>query len=250
MIEVLDLHKRFGDVVAVNGLSFRADDGRITALLGPNGSGKTTTMRSLCGLVRPDRGRVLVDHVRVDERPRAARARVGLLPDARGLYQRLTARENVRYYGELHGGSGPDLERRLDELVERLGMRDIADRRVAGFSHGERVKVALARALVHDPPNVVLDEPTVGLDVMSTRAVRRLVRELRAAGRCVLLSSHVMQEVAALCDHIVVMSAGRLVAAGSPEALRERTGLASLEEAFVSLTLGDRYRDDEGGGAA
>ncbi|WP_164017654.1 ATP-binding cassette domain-containing protein [Pyxidicoccus trucidator] len=237
MIEARNLHKRFGRVTAVEDVSFTAEDGVITGLLGPNGAGKTTTMRMLYTLVRPDGGTALVDGVDVVQRPQDARRALGVLPDARGLYPRLTAREHARYYGELHGLSGAALDRRVDELLELLDMRDIADRRTEGFSQGERVKVALARALVHGPRNVLLDEPTNGLDVMSTRAVRSLLRRLKAEGRCVVFSSHVMQEVAALCDRIVVVAHGRVVADGTPDALRASTGKDSLEEAFVA-TIG------------
>jgi len=237
MIEARNLHKRFGKVTAVEDVSFTAQDGVITGLLGPNGAGKTTTMRMLYTLVRPDGGTAWVDGVDVVQRPEDARRALGVLPDARGLYPRLTAREHARYYGELHGLSGAALDRRVDALLELLDMRDIADRRTEGFSQGERVKVALARALVHGPRNVLLDEPTNGLDVMSTRAVRALLRRLKAEGRCVVFSSHVMQEVAALCDRIVVVAHGRVVADGTPDALRASTGKDSLEEAFVA-TIG------------
>ncbi|MBU8900257.1 ATP-binding cassette domain-containing protein [Corallococcus sp. M34] len=235
MIEAIHLHKRFGTVTAVEDVSFSAADGVITGLLGPNGAGKTTTMRMLYTLVRPDGGTARVDGVDVVRDPEAARRALGVLPDARGLYPRLTAREHARYYGELHGLRGAALDARVAELVELLDMKDIADRRAEGFSQGERVKVALARALVHGPRNVLLDEPTNGLDVMSTRAVRALLRRLKAQGCCVVFSSHVMQEVAALCDRIVVVARGRVVADGTADALRAHTGKDSLEEAFVSI---------------
>jgi sodium transport system ATP-binding protein len=186
-------------------------------------------------LVRPDGGTARVDGVDVVQRPQDARRALGVLPDARGLYPRLTAREHARYYGELHGLSGAALDKRVDELVDLLEMKEIADRRTEGFSQGERVKVALARALVHGPRNVLLDEPTNGLDVMSTRAVRTLLRRLKAEGCCVVFSSHVMQEVAALCDRIVVVAHGRVVADGTADELRARTGKDSLEEAFVAV---------------
>jgi sodium transport system ATP-binding protein len=237
MIEARNLHKRFGAVTAVEDVSFTAEDGVITGLLGPNGAGKTTTLRMLYTLVRPDGGTAKVDGVDVVQRPEEARRALGVLPDARGLYPRLTAREHARYFGELHGLSGAALDTRVDELIELLDMKDIADRRTEGFSQGQRVKVALARALVHGPRNVLLDEPTNGLDVMSTRAVRTLLRQLKAEGRCVVFSSHVMQEVAALCDRIVVVAHGRVVADGTPEALKAATGKDSLEEAFVA-TIG------------
>ncbi|NMO19765.1 ATP-binding cassette domain-containing protein [Pyxidicoccus fallax] len=240
MIEARNLHKRFGRVTAVEDVSFTAEDGVITGLLGPNGAGKTTTMRMLYTLVRPDRGTALVDGVDVVRRPEEARRGLGVLPDARGLYPRLTAREHARYFGELHGLSGAALDKRVDELIDLLDMKDIADRRTEGFSQGERVKVALARALVHGPRNVLLDEPTNGLDVMSTRAVRTLLRRLKAEGRCVVFSSHVMQEVAALCDRIVVVAHGKVVADGTPDALRASTGKDSLEEAFVATIGSDQ----------
>jgi sodium transport system ATP-binding protein len=235
MIEVRGLQKRFGAVTAVEDVSFTAADGRITGLLGPNGAGKTTTLRVISTLVQPDRGQALVDGTDTQAQPIEARRRLGILPDARGLYARLTAREHVRYFGELQGLGGAELDRRIDELAEILDFRSIIDRRTDGFSHGERVKVALARALVHGPHNVVLDEPTNGLDIMSTRAVRELLRRLRAEGRCVLFSSHVMQEVAALCDSVVVIARGRVVADGTPDELRAAAGTDALEEAFVRV---------------
>ncbi|RKH68250.1 ATP-binding cassette domain-containing protein [Corallococcus aberystwythensis] len=235
MIEARNLHKRFGSVTAVHDVSFTAEDGVITGLLGPNGAGKTTTLRMLYTLVRPDGGTATVDGVDVAQKPEVARRALGVLPDARGLYPRLTAREHARYFGELHGLSGAGLDARVEELVELLDMKDIADRRTEGFSQGERVKVALARALVHGPRNVLLDEPTNGLDVMATRSVRTLLRKLKAQGCCVVFSSHVMQEVAALCDRIVVVARGRVVADGTADALRASTGKDSLEEAFVSV---------------
>lgn len=235
MIRVEDLHKRFGAVKAVDGVSFEAPDGAVTGLLGPNGAGKTTTLRMLYGLMRPDAGRIAVDDVDAVADPLGAQARLGVLPDVSGLYPRLTAREHIQYFGELQGVSGAALKARTEELLDRLDMRAVADRRTAGFSHGERTKVAIARALVHDPRNVLLDEPTNGLDVMSTRAVRQIIRTLRSEGRAVIFSSHVMQEVSALCDRIIVIARGHVVASGSPDALREQTGHQNLEDAFVAL---------------
>jgi sodium transport system ATP-binding protein len=240
MIDVKNLHKRFGPVTAVEDVTFRAEDGVVTGLLGPNGAGKTTTLRMLYTLIRPDKGSARVDGVDVAEDPMRVRQAIGVLPDARGLYPRLTAREHVRYAGELHGLSGAALDRRIGELVDLLDMKDIADRRTEGFSQGERMKVALARALVHGPRNVLLDEPTNGLDVMSTRAVRTLIQRLREQGHCIVFSSHVMQEVAALCDRIVVVARGRVVADGTPDELRTRTGKDSLEEAFVTVIGSDQ----------
>jgi len=235
MIEVRDLKKSFGAIQALRGVSFRAEDGQITGLLGPNGAGKTTTLRVLYTILRPESGQAFVDGLDVRARALAVQARVGVLPESQGLYPRLTARENIRYYGELHGLEGQSLEQRVDRLLDLLEMGNIADRRTEGFSTGERVKVAIARALVHDPQNVLLDEPTAGLDVMSTRAMRRFIRQLREEGRCVLLSSHIMQEVAALCDRIVVVTKGVVIASGTPEELRAQTGQQDLEDAFVAL---------------
>jgi sodium transport system ATP-binding protein len=235
MIVATDLRKRFGSVTAVDGVNLTAADGAITGLLGPNGAGKTTTLRMLYAVMRPDSGRIAIDGVDAVAAPQQAQARLGVLPDGYGLYPRLTAREHIHYYGELHGVSGERLERRTRELLELLDMSAIADRRTAGFSHGERTKVAFARALVHEPQNVLLDEPTNGLDVMSTRTLRAMVRRLRSEGRCVLFSSHVMQEVSALCDSVIVVAHGRVVAAGTPDELRARTGLDNLEDAFVAL---------------
>lgn len=235
MIEVRALHKAFGAVVAVDEVSFVARDGEITGLLGPNGAGKTTCLRMLYTLMAPDRGQVLVDGLDAAVDPLGVRRRLGVLPDARGLYTRLTARENIAYFGRLHGMPEAALGARVEALIQALGMEAIADRRAAGFSQGERVKTAIARALVHDPHNVILDEPSNGLDVMATRSLREFMRALRAEGRCVLFSSHVMQEVAALCDRVVIMARGRIVADASPQALRGQTGAASLEDAFVKL---------------
>ena len=235
MIRVEELYKRFGHVTAVDGVSFVAEDGKVTGLLGPNGAGKTTTLRMLYALMKPDRGTIHVDDVDAVSAPQQAQARLGVLPDVSGLYQRLTPREHIEYYGQLHGMTGAALRHRTEQLIDSLDMKAIADRRTQGFSHGERTKVALARAIVHDPRNILLDEPTNGLDVMSTRAVRDIIRRFRSEGRCVLFSSHVMQEVSALCDRIIVIARGRIVASGSPDELRAQTGHQNLEDAFVAL---------------
>ena len=236
MIRVEDLRKHFGEVPAVDGISFEAPDGQVTGLLGPNGAGKTTTLRMLYGLMSPDAGHIEVDGSQVADDQQAAQAKMGILPDSRGLYPRLTPREHPRYFGQLHQLDGPTLDARIDELVQLLDMGSIVDRRAEGFSQGERVKTALGRALVHDPANVILDEPTNGLDVMGTRAMRSLIRRMREEGKCVLFSSHIMQEVSALCDRIIIISTGRIVAAGTPDELREQSGQANLEDAFVVLT--------------
>jgi sodium transport system ATP-binding protein len=235
MIEVQQLHKSFGGKVAVQDVTFSAHDGQITGLLGPNGAGKTTTLRMLYTLLKPDRGRITVDGVDGALQPLEVRRRLGVLPDARGLYKRLTARENIAYFAQLHGLDAQLIRRRSDALIETLAMQDIAERRVEGFSQGERVKTAIARALVHDPRHIVLDEPSNGLDVIATRSLRDFLRQLKAQGRCVLFSTHIMQEVAALCDRIVIIAAGRVVADGTAEQLRELAGEQSLEEAFVKI---------------
>ena len=235
MIQVENLHKAFGAIRAVDGVSFTARDGEITGLLGPNGAGKTTTLRMLYTLMRPDLGRVLVDGIDAVTDSLAVRKRLGVLPDARGLYKHLTARENIDYFARLQGVSPADAAHRREALVEVLEMRDFAERRAEGYSQGQRVKTAIARALIHDPKNVLLDEPTNGLDVMATRRMRQFMRDLRTEGRCVLFSSHIMQEVAQLCDRIVVIAGGRVVADESPEALRRQTGESNLEDAFVKI---------------
>jgi len=235
VIQVENIRKSFGAVSAVRDVSFTATDGRITALLGPNGAGKSTTLRILATVLRPDAGRALIDGSNVSSNPVDVRRRIGVLPHAAGLYGRLTARENVAYFGALHGMRGTALRHRIDQLVERLDMGDFADRRVAGFSQGQRIKVALARALVHDPLNVMLDEPTNGLDVMATRALRDIIIGLRTEGRCVLLSSHVMQEVGNLCDDIVIVGAGTALFAGSRAALHTHAGTSDLEDAFMRV---------------
>lgn len=235
MIAIDGLQKRFGDVQAVRSVHLRATDGTVTGLLGPNGAGKTTTLRMLSGLMRPDAGSIVVDGADVVADPVGAQRVMGQLPDSRGLYPRLTAREHIEYFAGLHGLDRATTRDRTTRLLARLGLEGLADRRVAGFSQGERTKVALARALVHAPRNVILDEPTNGLDVMSTRAVREVIRGLRDEGCCVVFSSHIMQEVSALCDRIVVIASGTVVAEGTPDDLRAKAGRDNLEDAFVSL---------------
>ena len=235
MIVIDRLHKSFGTKTAVDDVTFSALDGQITGLVGPNGAGKTTTLRMLYTLLKPDRGSITVGGVDAATQPLEVRRRLGVLPDARGLYKRLTARENIAYYAQLHGMDAELIRRRTNSLIETLAMQDIADRRVEGFSQGERVKTAIARALVHEPPHIVLDEPSNGLDVIATRTLRDFLRQLKVEGRCVLFSSHIMQEVAALCDRVVVIAKGKVVADAAPDALRAQTGEASLEDAFVKL---------------
>jgi sodium transport system ATP-binding protein len=236
MIEVRELHKSFGGVHAVRGVSFTAHDGEITGIIGPNGAGKTTILRLIYTVLQPDSGSTLVDGIDSASDRRQVQRRIGVLPDVRGLYPRLTGREHIRYFGALHGLRGAALEERIEALVRALSMADFVDRRTRGFSRGQQMKVALARALVHEPHNVLLDEPTNGLDVATSRAVRDLVRRFRAEGRCVLLSSHIMQEVAALADRIVIVADGRVALWGTPEELRRATGLVELEEIFMAAT--------------
>src|SRR5207302_6699149 len=236
MIEVRGLAKSFGDLRVVDDVSFVARDGEITGLIGPNGAGKTTMFRLICTILRPHHGRMLIDGIDAQRDPLAARHRLGVLPHIRALYPRLTAREHLRFFGELHGIPRLDLEARIAELIATLTMEDFIDRRARGFSRGQQMKVALGRALVHRPHNIMLDEPTNGLDVATSRAVRDLLRRLRAEGRCILLTSHIMQEVSALADRIVILSGGRIVLQGAPAELRRVTGLNDLEEIFMAAT--------------
>jgi sodium transport system ATP-binding protein len=247
MIEVDGVHKRFVAgrgrkakvVEAVRGVSFRATDARITALLGPNGAGKTTTLRMVAALLVPDSGRIQVDGIDVAVQPRQALARMGVLSDARGLYPRLTARENIVYHARLQGMADHRAQTRAEQLAQMLELSALLDRRADGFSQGERMKTALARALVHDPPNIVLDEPTNGLDVQSIRSLRDALRRLRdEQGKCIVFCTHIMQEVERLCDHVVVVSHGRVMAEGSVEELNRRSGQADFEETFVGLAFG------------
>ncbi len=247
MIEVKNLSKRFiqgsgrkaRTVQAVDGVHFTAADGRITGLLGPNGAGKTTTLRMVAALLPPDGGQIHVDGIDVAAQPSQALARMGVLSDARGLYPRLTARENIVYYGRLHGMTVAAANARADTLARMLDMAPLLERRTEGFSQGERMKTALARALIHDPPNIILDEPTNGLDVLATRALREALRRLRDdAGKCIVFSSHIMQEVERLCDEVVVVAHGRTVAQGSVRELLAQTGQTDFEETFVTLAFG------------
>jgi sodium transport system ATP-binding protein len=235
MIEIESLTKHFGAVEALTGLSLKAKDGEVTGLIGPNGAGKTTAFRVVYGLLQPDSGTAHVDGIDVALNRMQAQRALGVLPDVRGLYPRLTAREHIRYFGELHGSEGETLENDIVDLIERLGMADFADRPAKGFSRGQELKVALGRALVHRPKNLILDEPTNGLDVMSSRAVRELIYEMKAQGHCILISSHIMSEVSLLCDKLVICAEGRAVAEGTPDELRELTGVEDLEEVFVRV---------------
>jgi sodium transport system ATP-binding protein len=235
MIEVHDVRKAFGAVQALGGVSFTARDGQITALLGPNGAGKTTLLRTLVGLLKRDHGSILVGGVDPEQDPMAVRRNIGFLTDQFGLYERLTTREYLHYFGELNDMQAPVLRTRIGEVAELLGMEDILDRRAKGFSQGQRIKVALARTLLHRPRHLLLDEPSRGLDVMSTRALRTALHALREDGSCVIMATHVMQEVTHLCDDVIVIANGHTVAQGSPDELCRRTGITNLEDAFVSL---------------
>lgn len=234
MIEVKNIHKSFGAVQALRGVSFRAENSQITGLLGPNGAGKTTTLRILYTVLQPDQGEAAVDGLDIRRKALEVRQRIGVLPDSHGLYPRLTSRENIRYYGQLHGLNGTALDAKISSLAKLLEMDDILDRRTEGFSTGQRMKVAIARALIHNPQNVMLDEPTAGLDVISTRSMRTFISRLRDEGKCVVFSSHIMQEVSMLCDHIIVIAAGQVAASGTPDDLRRAAGTENLEDAFVA----------------
>jgi len=235
MIQVDDVGKSFGAVKALDGVSFTAQDGKTTALLGPNGAGKTTLLRLLVGLLQRDRGSIAINGIDPARDPIAARKSIGFLTDQFGLYDRLSTREHLLYFGQLNDMAPAQIEQSIAQVVELLAMDDIIDRRAKGFSQGQRIKVALARTLLHRPRHLLLDEPTRGLDVMSTRALRRTLAALREQGCCIILATHVMQEVTHLCDDVIVIAAGKTVAQGSPAQLCERTGIASLEDAFVSL---------------
>jgi sodium transport system ATP-binding protein len=233
MIKVEGIHKSFGKVHAIRGVSFDAPDGKITGLLGPNGAGKSTTLRVLYTVLKPDRGHASIDGADVVTDSLAARGRIGALPHGAGLYPHLTARENIAYFARLCGLDKAEIDDRVAEIIRLLEIGDFAERRTKGFSQGQRTKVSLARALVHDPQNVILDEPSNGLDVMATRSLREIILKLRDAGRCVLFSSHVMQEVAALCDDICIIANGQVAIDDSIEGIREQTGCDDIEDAFV-----------------
>ena len=238
MIEVEALGKQFGAVAALTDVSFRARDGAITALLGPNGAGKSTCLRILATVLRPGSGTARLGGIDVHEDPLAVRRVIGVLPHGAGLYPRLTAIENIGYYGRLCGLDRGVLAKRIDRLIERLDLGDVAHRKAAGFSQGERTKVALARALVHEPPHLLLDEPTNGLDVMAIRQLRAWLRELAGEGHCILISSHVMQEVSALADDLTIIAHGKIAASGTPSELASRFGNQDLEEIFVAAVEG------------
>lgn len=237
----LGLMKKTSEVVkAVDGVSFSASDGCITGLLGANGAGKTTTLRMIAALLQSDEGQIMVDGTAVKAGTSSTQSHMGVLSDARGLYPRLTARENIQYYGVLHGMDTEHAEQRTQQLSQWLDMDKLLDRRTDGFSQGERMKTALARALVHDPKNIILDEPTNGLDVVATRALREFLRFLRSpegGGKCIIFSTHIMQEVERLCDQVVIVAQGKDVAHGTVEELLAQSGEDNFEDAFVKLAF-------------
>jgi len=239
MIEVNNLHKSFKKVKALDGLSFQAKDGEITGILGPNGAGKTTCLRTLYGLLKADQGNAFIDNINVENNPLAARKQLGIFPDKFGLYERLTAYEQVDYFASIHGLSGTEKKQAIEAVFCDLDMQDLAHRKTQGFSQGQRMKVTLAQALVHQPKNFVLDEPTRGLDVMSTRVLRNYLSKFKEKGHCILFSSHVMQEVAALCDRVIIVANGKMAAQGTPEELCLLAGERHLEEAFVKIIGSD-----------
>lgn len=236
MIVVKDLEKKFGKVDAVRGLSFSADDGQVTGIVGHNGAGKTTTFRCLSGLLKPDNGTILVDEWDVSTARVEVQKRIGVLPDIMGLYPRLTAREHIRYFAKLYGLDQEEMETREQILIDYLGMSSFADRRAKGFSRGQRLKVALAQSLVHNPQNIIFDEPTSGLDMAGIKAIHDLILELKELGNCIIISSHIISEIAKLCDKIVIIAAGKDVMSGSPEELQRLTGTNSLENIFLKAT--------------
>ena len=241
MIDVKDLKKSFGSLTALHGINFTANDGQVTGLIGPNGAGKTTALRIIYTVMGADSGSVTIDGFDAVSQSQEVQKRIGVLPDGRGLYPRLTAREHIRYFGRLHGMRGRPLEQRIDELCDILTMNEFIDRRAKGFSKGQTRKVTLARALVHTPHNLLLDEPTNGLDIGSSRAVHGLIRQIRDQGRCVLFCSHIMSEVAAVCDRIIVITSGQIAAIGTVQELMSQTGKDTLEDVFLTLTGGQEW---------
>jgi len=236
MIKVTSLTKSYGIVSAVSDVSFEAASGKVTALLGPNGAGKSTILRILSTIISPDTGSATIDGLDVTTDTMDVRRKIGVLPHNTGIYDRLTAIENIRYFGNLHQVKRTELNDRIDKLIHLLDMNEFCNRRVSGFSQGQKMKVALARALIHDPQYILLDEPTNGLDVMATRALRKVIHDIKDAGKCILFSSHVMQEVESLCDHLVILGHGKHKFSGTIKELQEKSGTANLEDAFVMIS--------------
>jgi sodium transport system ATP-binding protein len=236
MIKATSLTKSYGTVSAVSDVSFEAASGKVTALLGPNGAGKSTILRILSTIISPDTGSATIDGLDVTTDTMDVRRKIGVLPHNTGIYDRLTAIENIRYFGNLHQVKRTELNDRIDKLIHLLDMNEFCNRRVSGFSQGQKMKVALARALIHDPQYILLDEPTNGLDVMATRALRKVIHDIKDAGKCILFSSHVMQEVESLCDHLVILGHGKHKFSGTIKELQEKSGTANLEDAFVMIS--------------
>lgn len=240
MIEVNNLHKSFGKIQALKGISFQANDGEITGILGPNGAGKTTCLRTLYGLLNADQGSAFIDGVDASKDAISARAKIGIFPDKFGSYERLTVYEQVDYFASLHGMRGTHKHDAIQRILENLEMTELTQRKSAGFSQGQRMKVALAQALVHSPKNFILDEPTRGLDVISTRMLRKHLAKCKEKGHCILFSSHVMQEVEALCDRVVIIADGKVAAIGTTDEIRDMANERDLEEAFIKLISADK----------
>ncbi len=234
LVEAQDLQKRFRTFHAVKGVSFRCYAGEVFGLLGPNGAGKTTTIRMLTTILRPTSGTARIAGHDVIEDPEAVRRVIGVLPENAGIYGRLTAREAVRYAGRLYGVHPEVLEARVEAIFDGLELTPDIDRVTDTFSKGMKQKVNIARALVHDPPVVFLDEPTSGLDVISARSVREFVQRFKRDGRCVIMSTHIMEEAERLCDRVAIIAGGKVQAEGRLDDLKARTGLG-LEETFVQL---------------
>ena len=236
MIKVTSLKKNFGNVTALDGASFNAEDGKITALLGPNGAGKSTCLRILSTIIKPSDGEATISGLSVSEDSFAVRQQIGVLPHNSGIYSRLNAVENIDYYGQLHGIEAHELDERIENLLDQLQMKEFCLRPSEGYSQGQKIKVSLARALIHDPLNILLDEPSSGLDIMATRALRDIIIGLKDRGKCVLFSSHIMQEVETLCENIVIIDKGIVKFDGTIDQFRNHSGSHDLEEAFLKIT--------------
>jgi sodium transport system ATP-binding protein len=240
MIQAKDLTKTFkdrkrGTVRAVDGVSFECKAGEVFGLLGPNGAGKTTTLRMLSTALKPTSGTATIDGVDVSKEPEKVRSRIGFLSGNTGLYGRLTAREMVTYFGTLYGMSKESIKQRADRLFEMLDMQSFADGRNDKLSTGMKQKVSIARSVIHDPPVMVFDEPTTGLDVMSSRTIVQFIKQCKDDGKCVIFSTHIMSEAMRLCDRVTIIHNGRIFANGTPGQLLETTGTTNLEDAFIKI---------------
>jgi sodium transport system ATP-binding protein len=232
-IEARGLSKHFGALRAVDDLSVTVAPGEVVGLLGPNGAGKTTTLRMLAGLITPSAGAAKVCGIDVAADPLAARRKLGFMTASTGLYARLTPREVLRTFGRLYGMAEDALSRRIDALIAELELADFADQRCGTLSSGQKQRASIARAIVHSPDAYVLDEPTAALDPLASNAILELVRRVRGEGRAVLFSTHRMEEADYLCDRVIFLRAGRAVAQGSPQQLREASGQPTLTGAFL-----------------